>query len=116
MIGLLTIPLPDFDERLEVARRLLSELDTAAPTHDAVETFAGLSGGLTLAAMREIAQLALLRGLGADDIDDAVRAFKVGFLGESLEEAWVARADLRGEPRPTTRRCVMSTSSGRTKS
>lgn len=81
------IPLPDLDTRLQAAAALLASLPgaesleaTEAAGRDVVNTFAATTEGLTLRAMMEVCQLAIDGGVPAAEVDDSVRAYRVGLV------------------------------------
>jgi len=99
-IKTVSIPLPDLDERLRLAALLVPSLPDArealaaqdrtprasavAPEESvidrAVRRFAEQSEAMTLGSMVEISRLAIERRLPVTDIEDAVRAYRVGML------------------------------------
>jgi len=88
-VSVLTVGLPDYEARAEAARILGSVFDdyeqgTADEQQKFAQTFALHTDGLPLVALADIAQLADRQGIGFRDIDDAVRAYKVG----AAENPW----------------------------
>jgi DNA polymerase III delta prime subunit len=82
-----SIPRPDFDARLAVARLLVATLARTAEERDgdgvaarAATRFAERSEGMSLLAMMQTAALARDKGLGPDRVEDAVRAYRVGLI------------------------------------
>jgi hypothetical protein len=82
-ISVIAIGLPDFETRVEAARHLGAlfpgyEEGGEAEQRKFADTFARLTDGLPLAALSDIAQLAVRQGIGFRDVDEAVQCFKVG--------------------------------------
>ncbi|MEV6414978.1 AAA family ATPase [Kribbella sp. NPDC051718] len=91
----ISVPAPDLDSRLQLARGLVGSLpggDAQPPAalEGAAVRFAERSEGMSLHAMIATTQLALDQALGPDRIDDAVRAYRIGMT----ENPW-ARPGLR---------------------
>jgi ATP-dependent Clp protease ATP-binding subunit ClpB len=88
-VSVLTVGLPDYENRARAARILGSvfnefERGTQEEQDKFAGTFALLTDGLPLVALADIAQLADRQDIGFRDIDDAVRAYKVG----AAENPW----------------------------
>jgi ATP-dependent Clp protease ATP-binding subunit ClpB len=88
-VSVLAVSLPDFETRAAAG----AQLGTIFAGYDAgdadaqrrfAQTFAQLTDGLPLVALADIAQLADRLGLSFRDVDDAVRAYKVG----AAENPW----------------------------
>lgn len=88
LVRVISIPLPTLGDRRNLIRPLVNSLpgttpapldrDPDAATSKLIDTYAGLTGGMTLRSITEINRLAIDRGISAADIDDAVRTFRVG--------------------------------------
>ena len=86
----ISVPQPDLDSRLSLARKLLPALGRSAesgsngtgPAEQSAGAvrFAEHAEGMSLHAMISTIQLALDQRLGPDRIDDAVRAYRVGLI------------------------------------
>jgi len=80
-IRTIAIGMPTLGDRERLAR-VVTPMLPAAGTPDgaarAVTDFAKLTDGMTLRAMIEVVRLSRDRGIGADHIADAVRAYKLG--------------------------------------
>ena len=78
-----SIPAPDMQQRVTMARGLVGALDRA-PTRgtpeftELAQTFAARADGLTLRSMSEINRLAIDRRIPAADIDVAIQTYRVG--------------------------------------
>ncbi len=88
-VSVLTVGLPDFEARASAAHLLGSVFEGFEASSDEdqrkfAQAFAQLTDGLALVALADIAQLADRQGIGFRDVDDAVRAFKVG----AAENPW----------------------------
>jgi hypothetical protein len=88
-VSVLTVGLPDYEAREAAARLLGSVFDGYEQGNDEdrkkfAQSFAQLTDGLTLVALADIAQIADRQGIGFRDVDDAVRAYKVG----AAENPW----------------------------
>jgi len=88
-VSVLTVGLPDYEAREAAARLLGSVFDGYERGSDEeqakfAQSFAQLTDGLTLVALADIAQIADRQGIGFRDVDDAVRAYKVG----AAENPW----------------------------
>ena len=88
-VSVLTVSLPDFETRMAAAAQLGGifagyDAGAADAQHRFAQTFAQLTDGLPLVALADIAQLADRLGLSFHDVDDAVRAYKVG----AAENPW----------------------------
>ena len=88
-VSVLTVGLPDYEAREAAARLLGSVFDgfeRGSEDEQAkfAQSFAQLTDGLTLVALADIAQIADRQGIGFRDVDDAVRAYKVG----AAENPW----------------------------
>ena len=68
------IPSPDLDDRSRAARLLLG----AAAPHGLVAALASGTEGLTIGNLFDVLALGRDQGVATDDIEDAVRTFKVG--------------------------------------
>ena len=81
-ISSVTLARPEYEVRLSAAEVLAPQFHAADGVRTAVpifaEQFASGTDGMTLQAMVEIAQLARANRLDLSEVDDAVRAFKVG--------------------------------------
>ncbi len=85
-----TLAMPDLDRRLQLATMLVPSLRGACREPDgavdqevvarAAQRFADQSESMTLRSMLEISRLAIERRLAVSEIDDAVRAYRVGML------------------------------------
>lgn len=78
-----SVPEPALGQRREAAARVAPSLPGYAELDDTgrselLDTFASLTSGLTLRSLAEISRLAIDRGIGVADLDDAVRTFRVG--------------------------------------
>lgn len=98
----LSVALPDRDQRTKAAEILLpgqfSGWEEAGPDQqknrgNAVAIFAGMSDGLTLYGMEQIAKMAKSKKLGLADIDDAVRSYKTGNF--TLDNPWGIEGGLK---------------------
>lgn len=84
------IPLPDKATRTEIARMLMTQLPGVPVEAEARERitrrFASSSEGMTLRAMLAVPSLAADSGVPATEVDDTVRAYRVGLV----ENKWKA--------------------------
>lgn len=82
-IASLVVGRPDYETRQVAAQQLIrlfpdvKEADAALQA-EAVRRYADSTDGLTLAALADIAQLAVRQGIPLGGIEDAVRSYKVG--------------------------------------
>jgi energy-coupling factor transporter ATP-binding protein EcfA2 len=75
------LPIPDFATRAMAAGKVAEWFDalpSPAARERAVALFAGLTDGMPLSALFAIADLALARGIGFDEIGQAIQRFKIG--------------------------------------
>jgi ATP-dependent Clp protease ATP-binding subunit ClpB len=84
-IRLVPIPRPTVSERRHAARAIAATIPRLAerPASDQerfAERFAGSADGLTLRSMLDVIDLANDRAIDMQDIDDAVRAYRVGMV------------------------------------
>lgn len=95
------ISLPDLGARTTAARTLLRSLPQAPTEPDAatavVTRFAGSTEGMTLRSMSEVVQLAIDSGTPAAQVDDSVRAYRVGLLENKWKERVLRERILSGE-------------------
>lgn len=82
-VHVLSIPLPDQDVRLQVARSIVSAFHgfrelSEAPRESAVRQLADLCEGMTQAQMREVGRFAADRKVEVAHLEDAVRGTKSG--------------------------------------
>jgi energy-coupling factor transporter ATP-binding protein EcfA2 len=82
-IASLIVGKPDYEARQAAAQRLVALLPghaeaDAAQRAEAVRRYTDGTDGLTLAALADIAQLAVRQGIPLAGIEDAVRCYKVG--------------------------------------
>jgi len=99
----ISIPRPHLGDRQETAR-LLARAFQADPDEDpdaaeACDAFAEQADGLTLQNMIEVTRLAIERGVGLDDLPDAVRTYKLGVLDNPWSRGHLRRRVLDGEKR-----------------
>ena len=88
-IASISVVRPEFELRLSAAAVLVSQFHSrgqaSVENHNKfVLRFAEGSDGMSLQAMVDISQLAKAQGMGIDEVDDAVRCFKVG----ATENPW----------------------------
>ncbi|MGH9128246.1 MAG: AAA family ATPase [Acidimicrobiales bacterium] len=75
------VPLPDLDDRARMAGLLLPSMPGAGEgTGPGADRFAEQTEGMTLRAMEDVARLSIDRSVGVDQIEDAVRCYRVGML------------------------------------
>jgi ATP-dependent Clp protease ATP-binding subunit ClpA len=91
-VHLCEIGKPDYEQRLIAARMLSRRFAGAQEATEeqrakAIETFADSTDDLSIQAMSDISQLAIHQRIGLKDIDDAIRAFKVGELDNPWKKA-----------------------------
>ncbi len=84
-----SIPAPKMDERKIMAERLfpVADEETAEAHADLLGRFAGHAHGMTLRDMQSIRQLAYDRGVGLEEIEDAVRGYRVGVLDNPWKQS-----------------------------
>lgn len=100
----ITVPRPHLGDRQETARllaRAFGVTDVAADqaAYEACVAFAEQADGLTLQSMIEVTRLAKERGVGLDDLPDAVRTYKLGVLDNPWSRGHLRRRVLDGEKR-----------------
>lgn len=98
------IPLaaPDFGQRLQAAELAVAALPEAGGLLDdereaVVAGFAELAEGMTISGMFEVTRLARDRGLGAHQLGDALRAYKVGLLDSPWRAQYLPERIRQGE-------------------
>ncbi|HUG86545.1 MAG TPA: AAA family ATPase, partial [Euzebya sp.] len=99
-IRTIAVPGPDFSQRQAAAGQLVGSMGGADDTDgaaEAVTTFAIAAEGLGVKDMLEVTRLAAGAGLGTDDIDDAVRAYRVGILDNPWKQAYLRDRIREGE-------------------
>ncbi|WP_157248227.1 AAA family ATPase [Nonomuraea typhae] len=89
------VPFPGLDERTKAARMLAREFGLVDPPKDsdgarALEAFARQTDGMRTRDLHEIVRLAWDRGMGAVELPDAVRIYKLG-----IEDNLWRRGELR---------------------
>jgi len=98
----LAIPRPDLGARDRMARSMIEQYP-GVEDHDedaveeAVRTFAARTEGLRLSSLIEVTQLAQDRTLSVTEIEDAVRAYKVGIPDNPWRHEHVRRRLAEGE-------------------
>lgn len=102
MIRSVAIPLPNYGERAESARSLMTSfLDHETFDEESraalVETFAALTEGMMLSSMIEITRLARDRQIGLGELPDAVRSYKVGILESPWRREYLRDRIMSGE-------------------
>jgi hypothetical protein len=117
-IAALIVGRPDYEARQAAARRLVALLPghaeaDAAQRAEAVRRFTDGTDGLSLAALADIAQLAVRQGIPLAGIDDAVRSYKVGatdnpwrkdYLRDKIRNARAALEDrVKGQHQAATK-------------
>jgi ATPases with chaperone activity, ATP-binding subunit len=100
----IAIPRPHLGDRQETARllaRAFGVADVAADpvAAEACDAFAEQADGLTLQSMIEVTRLAKERGVGLEDLPDAVRTYKLGVLDNPWSRGHLRRRVLEGEKR-----------------
>jgi hypothetical protein len=105
-IRVIGVPAPDLETRQVMARLLAQDLadDPTERTLRAVARFAELSGGLSLAAMREVTRLVVERRMPAESLPDALRLYKLGVEDNPWRRAYIRERILAGEPQMTAGR------------
>ena len=83
LIASQTVPLPDYEERMAAASLLISQFVGGTTTTEDEKArfsreFATLTEGFTLRSMFSVAMLARSGQIQVNDVDDAVRSYKVG--------------------------------------
>jgi ATP-dependent Clp protease ATP-binding subunit ClpB len=105
-ISVIGIPAPDLETRQVMARVLARDLadKPTEKTQRAVSRFAELSGGLSLAAMREVTRLVRERRMPAESLPDALRLYKLGVEDNPWRRTYIRDRILEGEPQITADR------------
>jgi energy-coupling factor transporter ATP-binding protein EcfA2 len=105
-IRVIGIPDPDLETRQVMARLLAQDLahEPADKALRAVARFAEQSGGLSLAAMREVTRLVLERRMPAESLPDALRLYKLGVEDNPWRRQYIRERILAGEPQLTAGR------------
>lgn len=86
------IPRPDIDQRNQVASMKLKLFEGIEKADEETkkayaDIFAKMSDGFTLSEMTDVARLSkIVKGVGLEDIDDAVRSYKTG--DPALDNPW----------------------------
>jgi hypothetical protein len=98
----ITIPRPHLGDRQETARLLarafgVTNVSADKQACEACDAFAEQADGLTLQSMIEVTRLARERGVGLDDLPDAVRTYKLGVLDNPWSRGHLRRRVLEGE-------------------
>lgn len=98
----IAVPLPELGARHTVASQMTEQFTDATELSDEqraklVKAFSGGTDGLTLSSMVEITQLAHDRGWPFAEIEDAVRAYKVGIVDNPWSQDYVRDRLSRGE-------------------
>ena len=98
------IPPPSRQIRVEAAKMLVQRFANAAEATQPeiekfVEGFAGGTDGMSLQAMIDVSQLASRARMGLNQIDDALRAFKIGAVDNPWKEAWLRNNIAEATPR-----------------
>jgi hypothetical protein len=117
-IAALIVGRPDYEARQAAAQRLVALLPGHAEADpdrraEAVRRFTDGTDGLSLAALADIAQLAVRQGIPLAGIDDAVRCYKVGatdnpwrkdYLKDKIRNARAALEDrVKGQHQAATK-------------
>ncbi|MCW2918321.1 MAG: ATPase domain protein [Actinomycetia bacterium] len=100
----IAIPRPHLGDRQETARLLARAFGVADVSADPVAAeacgaFAEQADGLTLQSMIEVTRLAKERGVGLEDLPDAVRTYKLGVLDNPWSRGHLRKRVLDGEKR-----------------
>lgn len=106
MIRVISVPEPDLGQRLEAARLLARSFRIADDQVDGAEAcaaFAAQAEGLTLQEMIDVTRLARDRGLGFDELPDAVRMYKLGVLDNPWKRKYLRRQIVDGEQQVAAR-------------
>ena len=111
LMRVVSIPMPTFGDRWKHIKPLLNSLPGVEPTplradagpvnHALIDSYAALTSGMTLRSIGEVNRLAIDSGIAADDIDDAVRMFRVGvpdnpWLDDALKDRIRAGSEFLG--------------------
>jgi ATP-dependent Clp protease ATP-binding subunit ClpB len=91
---------PDFTQRHAAAAQLVGGLGSpveAADPDEGPTAFAVAADGLGVKDMLEVTRLAIGAGLGITDIDDAVRAYRVGVLDNPWKQTYLRDRIREGE-------------------
>lgn len=96
------IELPSREVRLQAATRLVRDLPSAkelaeVQLRQVAERFADLTDGITLTGMLQIRTIARQSRTPADQIEDAVRSFKVGVSDNPWKQSHLRERMLEGE-------------------
>lgn len=88
------IPKPDIDQRYQIASMRLKLFEGSENADEGAkkvyaDIFAKMSDGFTLSEMADVARLSkIVKGVGLEEIDDAVRSYKTG--DPALDNPWKA--------------------------
>ncbi|MEO3855990.1 AAA family ATPase [Acrocarpospora sp. B8E8] len=91
------VPSPDFGDRQETARLLARSFRVADPDPAVCDAFAEQAEGLALQQMVDVTRLARDRGLGFEQLPDAVRTYKLGVLDNPWRRGFLRRRIKEGE-------------------
>ncbi len=99
-VASLVIPRPDYEMRMAAVQQLAPLFAGFAQAEPTVrerfqKSFADGTEGMTLSALADITQLAGIERLGVEDIEDAVRCYKVGALDNPWKKDYL-REKVRG--------------------
>jgi hypothetical protein len=91
-----SIGLPSRQTRLQTARMLAPRFAGASEANDAAvnkyaETFAAGTDGMSLQSMTDVAQLASRASMSLAQVDDALRAFKIGETDNPWKQPWLRK-------------------------
>ncbi|HEU0089245.1 MAG TPA: AAA family ATPase [Pseudonocardiaceae bacterium] len=101
-IRTISVPRPDFGDRLDTAKLLTRLMGVPEPDADpeavkSCQRFAEQADGLTLQEMIEVTRLAQDRGLALADLPDAVRTYKLGVLDSPWRRGYLRQRIAQGE-------------------
>ncbi len=102
-VASLIIGKPDYEMRQAAAQQLAQLFagyaEAAAPVREKfVKRFSDGTEGMSLTALSDITELADRSGLGMDDIDDAVRCYKVGALDNPWRKDYLREKISNAQP------------------
>ncbi|MGW8351903.1 AAA family ATPase [Streptomyces wedmorensis] len=96
------LPAPDLGDRQETAQLLLrlfgvTDIASDPKAAEACRAFAAQTDGLPLQAMIEITRLARDRGLGVEELSDAVRIYKLGVMDNPWKRDYLRKRIREGQ-------------------
>ncbi|GAA0390518.1 chaperone [Acrocarpospora corrugata] len=91
------VPSPDFGDRKETARLLAASFPGAGQDPEVCDAFAEQAEGLALRQMVDVTRLARDRGLGFEQLPDAVRTYRLGVLDNPWRRGFLRQRIRDGE-------------------